>query len=209
MFFLPFLSSGVNPHLALKFPPLFYTEHFRSLSSRFCLSWKRRNWREISGFRGVGVGESAPCPLWGHEFPRDGVREGKELVWNYLGHIPPQCCHLEKTSKAGSSGVDPWWQDLRKTNETWRQAARSGSRTPLNCVTQLVALEFSVAWSGNDFGLSVKQTSLSRKRETIMMQSSTYNTIHSYLQKKCTDDLQRAHCTLNFLHTLFNSILIN
>jgi len=107
--------SGANLHHAPKFILLSYAEDFHCLSSCASLSWKRRNWRTRSGFRGVGDG-TCPIPLWGQAFPRDGVRNGRELVWSYLGHVPPpNLPSVGEGLSSRGSGVDQWWQDLRKT----------------------------------------------------------------------------------------------
>ena len=109
--------SGANLHPTPKFILLSYAEDLHCLGSCACPSWKRRNWRARSGLREVGDGIFSIL-LRGQEFPRDGVRTGRELVWSSLGHVPPP--NLPTVGEALSSrasGVDQRGQDLRKTSE--------------------------------------------------------------------------------------------
>lgn len=157
VFFPLFSLSGLTPPpTASKFLPLFYTEHFLYLSSCACLNWKRRNWREMSGFREVGVGGILPIYFVGAWVSRGWSNRGKEAGLELSTPKPIISRRPQQQEALGCTNDDRTRERQVKHEDMLNEMVHG--HLSVNHTTQLVALVFSVAQFGNDFGLRVEKT---------------------------------------------------
>lgn len=153
--FSSFLSFRLKPHPppASKFLPLFYTEHFLYLSSCACLNWKRRNWREMSGFREVGVGGILPICFVGAWVSWGWSNRGKGAGLELSTPKPIISRRPQQQEALGCTNDDRTRERQVKHEDMLNEMVHG--HLSVNHTTQLVALVFSVAQFGNDFGLRV------------------------------------------------------